>query len=130
MMASDPLRTALREARGLGWAGSGAAHWWAQRLTAVALVPLAIWLVVSLLTLAGGTHGEFVSWLRNPLSTTLALLFLVTLFYHVALGLQVVLEDYIHNNALKVVAVVATQFACIVCAVLGILAVLRVAFTG
>lgn len=130
MMADGSMRKPLNEARGLGSAGTGSAHWWAQRLTAAALVPLTIWLVVSLLTLAGGTHEEFVSWLRNPLSTTMVLLLLITLFYHVTLGLQVVAEDYIHINVLKIGIVVAVKFACIVCAVLGVVAVLRVALGG
>lgn len=99
-------------------------------MTAVALVPLTIWFLASLLALAGDTHEEFVSWLRHPLSTTLAVLFLVTLFYHAALGLQVILEDYVHINALKVSAIVAMQLVCFVCAVLGVVAVLRVAFVG
>jgi len=124
-MASD-MRSPLARASGLGSAKSGPGHWRAQRLSAVALVPLTLWFVASIITHSGGTYPAFVAWLRTPLAATATVLLLIALFYHSALGLQVVIEDYIHSRA-KFAAVIAVRLGCFAIGAAGILATLRIA---
>jgi succinate dehydrogenase / fumarate reductase membrane anchor subunit len=120
------MRSALSRARGLGSAKEGVASWWLERVTAIALVPLSLWLVASLVARAGSDHAAFTSWLRAPLNAVLMVLLLVALFSHLALGLRVVLEDYLHSWA-RIPAILAVRFACFAMAVAGILAILSIA---
>lgn len=124
------LRTPLGRARGLGSAKDGTAHWWAQRLTAVALVPLGIWFVINLLLLVGEGRGTVVEWFRSPFSATLMVVLIAAAFHHAQLGLQVVIEDYVHHEGLKLGAILAVKFAAVVLAGIGIVSVLRIAFGG
>lgn len=116
--------------QGLGSARSGAGHWWIQRVTAVALAPLTLWLAVSLFARARGDYGAFMLWLRTPVTTILMVLLLIALFYHMALGLQVVVEDYVHTKRMKIPVVVAIHLGCFALAVAGVVATLRIAFGG
>lgn len=118
----------LSRARGLGSAKEGVEHWWIQRVTAAALIPLTVWLVASLIALAGRDHGAVIAWLRAPLVTISMVLLLIALFHHMALGLQVVAEDYIHSDRVKISMVAAIRLACFGLAVAGIYAILRIAF--
>ena len=88
----------LNRTRELGSAKQGVEHWWVQRLTAIALVPLMLWLLVALIGDVGRSYTTVVSWLRAPLTNILMVLLLIALFYHTALGLQVVIEDYVHSD--------------------------------
>jgi succinate dehydrogenase / fumarate reductase membrane anchor subunit len=124
------LRSPLGRAVGLGSAKEGAEHWWMQRLTAVALVPLSLWFVASLIALAGADHGAVVEWLSGPLAAILMLLLIGATFYHAALGLQVVIEDYVHGEGVKFAALVLNKLICFALAVAGIFAVLKIAFGG
>jgi succinate dehydrogenase / fumarate reductase membrane anchor subunit len=124
------FRSPLGRARGLGSAKDGTAHWWAQRLTAIALVPLAIWFVVSLLLLVGQGHAEVVAWFKNPVSATLMVLLIGAVFHHAQLGLQVVIEDYVHGEGAKLAAILLVKAAAFLLAVIGIISVLRIAFGG
>lgn len=124
------LRTPLARARGLGSAKEGVNHWWAQRVTAVALVPLTLWFVVSLLTVLGEDYAQVVAWIGSPLNTVLLVAFLFSTFYHAYLGLQVVIEDYVHTEAAKLATLLATKFLLILLGAAAILAVLRIAFGG
>jgi succinate dehydrogenase / fumarate reductase membrane anchor subunit len=101
-----------------------------QRVTAVALVPLTLWFAGSLIARAGNDYGAFILWLRTPFTTVLMVLLLIALFYHMALGLQVVVEDYVHTDRIKVPAVVAINLGAFALAVAGIIATLRIAFGG
>ena len=92
------LRTPLARARGLGSAKEGSHHWWHQRLTAIALVPLSLWFIFSLISMVGADYMTVVYWLRLPFVSVLLILFIVFLFYHTVLGLQVVIEDYIDSE--------------------------------
>jgi succinate dehydrogenase membrane anchor subunit len=92
------MRSPLARAIGLGSAKEGVGAWWAERVSAVALIPLTLWFAASLIAHIGSDYTAFVAWLRIPLVTTLMILLLITLFYHAALGLQVVIEDYIHSS--------------------------------
>jgi succinate dehydrogenase / fumarate reductase membrane anchor subunit len=122
------MRTPLGRARGLGSAKSGVEHWWIQRVTAAALIPLTLWFVASLIELAGADYDAFIAWLRAPLTTICMTLLLIALFHHMALGLQVVAEDYIHSDRVKIPVVVAIRLASFGLAVTGIVATLRITF--
>ena len=124
-MSEPSLRTPLARVTGLGSAKDGTGHWWAQRLTAVALVPLVVWFVASVVSLAGADQAAVKAWLAHPLAALLMVLFLATGFYHLKLGLQVVIEDYIHGHAIKVALLIANVFACVLLGGGAVLAVLK-----
>lgn len=120
------LRSPVAKARGLGSAKDGTHHWIVQRISAVALIPLCLWFVASLVCLGGANHAEVVAWMSQPVSAVLLVLLVATTFYHSQLGLQVVIEDYVHG-ASKIILLLATKFLNVFLAALGIFAVLRVA---
>lgn len=93
----------------LGSAKEGVEHWWQQRITAIALIPLSIWFVFAMLYLTGADYPAVKQWLQSPLNVTLLLAFLAALLYHAQLGLQVVIEDYVHTEGLKLFAIIATK---------------------
>jgi succinate dehydrogenase / fumarate reductase membrane anchor subunit len=128
-MAMD-LRSDLARVRGLGSAKDGVKHWWVQRLTAVALVPLGIWFVFQAVKLAGVSHAAFKVWLQSGANFLLMALLVITMFYHLQLGLQVVVEDYIHTERTKTVLLVLNIFACIFLAAFSLVALVKVAFGG
>ena len=120
------IQTPLGRAVGLGSAKSGFGHWWTERITAVALVLPAIWFAASLIAHSGSDYETFIHWLGKPINTVMMVLLLVTLFWHAALGLQVVVEDYVHSVA-KIWALIVMRFACFALAAVGIIATLRIA---
>ena len=122
------LRSPLGRVLGLGSARGGSSHWYAQRVTAVALVLLALWFVVSLASLADASYEQVTGWLRWPLNSALALLLVVVAAWHAVLGLQVVVEDYVADKGTRLLVLIAIKFAFVVAAVVGVLAVLRIAF--
>jgi succinate dehydrogenase / fumarate reductase membrane anchor subunit len=122
------LVTPLNRVLGLGSAKEGAEHWWKQRLTAVALIPLGLWLAFAFLSFDDFSYAAASEWLRAPLNGALLVLTLLTLTYHSALGIQVVIEDYVHGKGVKVVSLVLSAFAHAVVALAGVFAVLGVAF--
>jgi succinate dehydrogenase / fumarate reductase membrane anchor subunit len=121
------LQTPLARARGLGSAKKGVRHWWLQRLTAIVLVPLSLWFIGSILSMVGADHGTLVAWIRSPLVSALLLLFIVSLFYHAQLGLQVVIEDYIHTEWVKLTTLIAVQFILLLLGLTATIALLRIA---
>ena len=125
-----PMRSPLGRAIGLGSAKEGVEHWWRQRVTAVALVPLTLWFVIAVIGLVGADHAVFVAWVRSPMPAILLVLLLVATFYHTALGLQVVIEDYIHREGMRLAALLIMRFLCIVFAVRGIFAILKMALAA
>lgn len=120
------LRSPLSEARGLGAAKEGTHHWFIQRISAVAMAPLMLWLLFSLAALAGSDYVAVRGWVASPLNTTLLLVLVATLFHHALLGTQVVIEDYVASEGKKMAALIATRFVLIVAAVLGIVAILKI----
>jgi succinate dehydrogenase / fumarate reductase, membrane anchor subunit len=126
-MARYHMRSPLGRAAWLGSAKEGVEHWWRERVTAVALVPLTLWFVASIIAHGGSDYAFVVAWLKTPFATLMMVLLLIALFYHTALGLQVVIEDYVHS-ALKIPALIAMRLGCLACAVAGILAMLKIAF--
>ena len=122
-------RSSLGAVLGLGSAKEGVGHWWAQRISAVALIPLGLWLLFSIAMLVGSDNSDFLGvtdWIAAPFNAVLIILFIGTVTYHSTLGVQVVIEDYVHG-ALKVVSLVLQKFAHIVVAAVGIFSVLRIA---
>ena len=128
-MKRQDMRSPLGRVIGLGSAKDGVGHWWLQRLTAVALVPLTIWFVASIIAHTASDYERFIAWLSTPLTTTFMTLLLIAMFYHTALGLQVVIEDYVHSGV-KFVAVIAVRLCCYGLAVVGIIAIVRIALGG
>ncbi len=124
------LRTTLGRVRGLGTAKDGVHHWWMQRLSAMALLPLSVWFVIGLIGQFGEGHAAMVAWLSGPVTATIAILLVGALFYHAKLGLQVVFEDYIHSEWLKISSLIALNFVTIFLAGLSILSILKIAFGG
>ena len=123
-------RTSLSRARGLGSAKHGVAHWIAERVTAVALVPLVLWGAWSAILLARTGYDGAVSWLTNPLNAVLMALLLAVGFWHMQAGLRVVIEDYIDKTATKSALLILNLFVCALVGALAIFCVLKVAFTG
>jgi succinate dehydrogenase / fumarate reductase membrane anchor subunit len=121
------FRSGLGRVRGLGAAREGVRHWWAQRVTAAALVPLTLWFVASLVLLAGADHATVTAWIARPFNTVLLLCLVGATFWHASLGLQVVIEDYIHSEGPRLAALLAAKAVLLLGALSGILAVLRVA---
>jgi len=124
-MSETRLRTPLSRARGLGSAKEGVQHWWAQRVSAIALVPLGLWFCASLVRLAGAGRAALVAWLDGPVAAIMMILTIAVLFYHGALGLQVVIEDYAPGEGAKIALIIATRLLALLLAVAGIYAVLK-----
>lgn len=124
------LRSPLGRVRGLGSAKEGTGHWWQQRLTAIALVPLSIWFIASAVQLAGVHYEQFQAWLAVPGNTALMLLLLFCIFHHAQLGMQAVIEDYVHDNAAKITAIILVKMTSVLLGVFACVAVLRTALVG
>jgi succinate dehydrogenase / fumarate reductase, membrane anchor subunit len=120
------LRSPLQRVRGLGSAKEGVGHWWLQRLTAVALVPLTLWFMFSLITLQSASYDQVRAWLAQPLASIATISLVLALFYHAQLGIQVVIEDYVHQRATEVTLQILTKFFCFFGAVACSLAILRI----
>lgn len=123
-------RSALGRVRGLGSAQEGAAHWWSQRLTSVALIVLGCWFVVSLLALPGFDYATLVRWMRSGWTAIPLILFAAVAAWHSELGVRVIIEDYVHEVGAKTLALALSTFLHTVIGVASVLAVLRVAFGG
>jgi succinate dehydrogenase / fumarate reductase, membrane anchor subunit len=118
----------LQRVRGLGSAKSGTEHWWHQRLTSVALVPLSVFLVILMVSLIGADHATVVARVGHPLVAVGLILTLIAIAWHMQLGMQVIIEDYVNSPGWKVSALIANTFFAIVIAVLGVFAVLKISF--
>jgi succinate dehydrogenase / fumarate reductase membrane anchor subunit len=127
---STGLRSPLARVRGLGSAHHGAGAWWAMRLTSLALVPLGLWFVVSVVSMAGATIEEMRAWLSGPFSATMMILTLAVTFHHGAAGVREIVEDYVHDKGAKLAAVVAVNFLSAALALWSIVSVLTIAFGG
>ncbi|PZN28509.1 MAG: succinate dehydrogenase, hydrophobic membrane anchor protein [Proteobacteria bacterium] len=121
------LRSPIGRVLGLGAAHEGVSHWWTQRVSAVALLGLGPWLLISLLVLGAHDYATVVQWAARPWNAVLLVLTVATLFYHSYLGVQVVVEDYVSHKGAKVAALLTLKFLHVVLAAIAIFAVLRVA---
>jgi len=122
------LVTPLNRVLGLGKASGAAEHWWLQRVTAVALLPLGLWFALSLIALPDFSHATVFAWIHRPLTSVLMILFVATVGYHSHLGVRVVIEDYVPGKGAKLVALIASTFAHAGLAIAAVFAVLKIAF--
>lgn len=121
------LRSPLNRARGLGSAKEGVHHFWVQRVSAVALIPLTLWFVFSVAQLSSASYAAVKHWVSSPSVTVALVLFIATMLYHSVLGVQVVIEDYVAGEGRKLVLLLLSKFAHAVLAAAGIFAVLKIA---
>ena len=121
------IKTPMARALGLGSAKSGTEHWWMQRVTAVALVPLTLWFVIALLAMESLDRGTVTAWIAQPITAVLLLLLVAASIYHSFLGTQVVVEDYT-GGATRVVTLVVIRFLHVAVAVAAVFAILKIAF--
>ena len=121
-------RTPIARARGLGSAKDGTHHWWMQRITAIALVPLTVWLVGSLVAIGSADHAQTVHWIRSPAVSIALLLTIAALFHHAQLGLQVIIEDYVHAEWKKIAVLITVKLLAIAIAATAAFSVLKIAF--
>ena len=126
-MADKGMRTDLGRVRGLGTAKEGVHHWWMQRLTAIALIPLTLWFIISIATLNNASHTETVNWLSIPLVSIFMILLVSATLYHALLGVQVVVEDYIHQEGFKFLLLIGLKFIFLVLGVVAIFSLLKIA---
>lgn len=124
---SRDLRNPLQRARGLGSAKDGVGHWWSQRLTAIALVVLVLWFVVLVLGLLGHDYQAVRASIARPWNALLMIAFIIAAFWHSVLGLQVVIEDYVHTRWLEVTSMIVIKLLAVAGVLAGTLAVLRIA---
>lgn len=122
-------RSQLGRARGLGAAKSGAAQWWAERLTSAALLPLALYFVASVLILKGADHAAMAAYMAQPWNTVLFLALILAMFYHLDLGMQSVFEDYIRTDAARIATLLAVKAVIWLMALACIISVLKLAFS-
>lgn len=122
------IRTPLGRARGLGSAKEGVQLWWMQRLSALALVPLSLWFVWALIAHMGADHTAIVAWLRWPSNAVLLILLVAASLYHAQLGIQVVIEDYVRHEGLKLAGIIAVKLLALLLAAGTIFGILRIAF--
>lgn len=123
------LKTPLSRVKGLGSAKKGVSHFWMQRVTAAALIPLAVWLLASVVAYSGADYDAAILFLKDPINVTLLLLLIVAAFAHARLGLQVVVEDYIRREGTKIALLVLINFAAVGLAALAAVSLLSIAFS-
>lgn len=124
------MRSGLGRARGLGSAKSGTAHWWAERVTSIALVPLTLWFIMMMFRLVGVPRMTVMIWASNPINATLLLALVLITFHHMALGLQVVMEDYIHTEKTRLASILAMKGLTALLAIASVVAVLKLALAA
>jgi len=129
-MNAPRIRTPLAKIEGLGSARTGTHHFWALRVSSVALVPLSIWFVASALAYVGAGQGAVAAYFSEPINAVLMFLFIITCAYHSSLGLQTVIEDYFHQESIKITFLVLNRFACWIVATAAGWALIRMALAG
>ena len=129
-MSDSRMETPLGRVRGLGSAEAGAEHWWHERLTSIAAFLLFVWLIASLLRLPDLDHRTVALWLSSPLAAVPMILLIVSTFWHLKMGLQVVLEDYVHEEGSKLFWITIVNFLALIGAVTALVAVLKIAFAA
>ena len=127
-MTQPRIRTPLGKIEGLGSARAGTHHFWALRVSSVALIPLSIWFVASALAYVGAEQGAVAAYFAEPINAVLMFLFIVACAYHTSLGLQTIIEDYFHQESLKITLLILTRFACWIVATAAGYALIRMAF--
>ena len=124
----DHLRTPLARVKGLGSAKEGVSHWWGQKWTSLILVPLVLWFCFALASLPAANYEAVVAWIQSPVRAVLLILIIGATFYHAQLGLQVIIEDYVPSHGARMTAIIIVNFLNLLFALIGIYAVLKIAF--
>lgn len=124
------MRSSLGRVRGLGSAKSGTAAWWAERMTALALIPLGVWFVSALIGGVAADYAAIKDWMSNPGSLTMMILLIGVLFWHVKLGLTVIVEDYIHDKTMEVALLIAIKFGTVLLGTFCIISALKIGLQG
>jgi succinate dehydrogenase / fumarate reductase membrane anchor subunit len=127
-MTQPRIRTPLGKIEGLGSARAGTHHFWALRVSSVALIPLSIWFVASALAYVGAEQGAVAAYFAEPINAVMMFLFIVACAYHTSLGLQTIIEDYFHQESLKITLLILNRFACWIVATVAGYALIRMAF--
>ena len=127
MLKSNSMKTPLAEARGLGTAKSGLAHWWHQRLTAIAMIGLVAWMCVIIVMLVGADYSGAMALLSHPVNAALIMLFIGVGFWHSSLGLQVVLEDYVAHEGVRLSLIIVIRMALVLLGAISLLSILKIA---
>ena len=122
------MRSQLGRVRGLGSARTGSAHWWAERWTSVALIPLTLWFVWSVFHLVGHPYASLLLWAHGPFHTVMLLALVLITFHHMALGLQVVIEDYVHAEPSKMISLLVMKGVTLLLALSCVVSVLKLSF--
>lgn len=125
----DIRRSPLGRARGLGAAKTGSAHWWAERVSSVALLPLVLYFVVSVLMLKGADHAAMAAYMAEPWNTVLFIALIAALFYHLDMGMQVVVEDYVRPDAQRIIILLVVKAGIAILALASLVSVLKLAFS-
>jgi len=121
----DIMRSPLGRARGLGSARAGAVHWWMQRITSLALIPLTLWFLCGMVRMIGATREDVVSWMAGPLPIVLMIALVIATFHHLQAGLQVVIEDYVDHDWLRIGSILLVKGLSMLLALACIISVLR-----
>jgi len=124
------MRSSLGRARGLGPTKEGYHHWWMQRLTSIAMIPLSFWFVYTIVNLIGADYDAMLAWADNHDNALMMVLFVVVMFHHLNAGMQVVFEDYVHTKWAKMAGQIIVKYGCFLLGASCVLAVLRLAFGG
>ncbi len=124
------MESHLGRVRGLGSAKHGLTHWWAQRITALALIPLSLWFMASVISLNGSGYAGYAAWISEFGNLIMSVCFFVALFHHLQLGMQVVIEDYVHGETGKVTLLILVKFVAFVGGLSCIIAAFKVALAG
>ena len=118
-------RSDVKRVKGLGTAKHGFGHWWVQRLTSVLMVPLSVWFIYSLMTMENLSPDTLILWLHNPIQSILMALWVVTVIYHAALGLQVIIEDYVHGKNMALTLLILLKFAMVIMVVVSLFSLFK-----
>ena len=124
------MRSHLGNVRGLGSAKNGTGHFWMQRVTAIALLPLTLWFVAALASEGAISYAEAMAWVQSPVTAVLLLALIAATFHHLQLGMQVVIEDYVHAEGAKIAGLIIVKLGCVLLGLAAAFAVLKVAFGG
>jgi succinate dehydrogenase / fumarate reductase membrane anchor subunit len=123
---NNTMKSDLAKVQGLGSAKHGVGHWKLQRVSAIGMIPLILWFIPSLMLTIISGYNEAILWIQNPFNATGLILLLGTIFFHASLGLQVVIEDYVHSEGLKIISIIFIKLLSILLGVLSILCVLKI----
>lgn len=124
---SNNLRTPLSKVKGLGSAKDGVEHFWVQRITGLALIPITLWFCFSVASLPSADYAQVAKWLSSPFNAAMMIITVIMAFHHAQLGLQVIIEDYVSCHAKRTAGIIVAKFACFLFGVIGVVSVLKVA---